>query len=97
MAAAPILAPPCPANWVSSLDRLALEGLIEIAIAEADARDGDPDREPGFDCCEASDDHLGGVHPRWRGHRLISPDDDFGLCIEYGVDQSRPTRLVIRY
>ena len=68
---------PAPAGPLSRLPRPVLEAIVEAAIAELDARDGDPDAEPETDEFEsmrygtgpgdsedAEDEALGESFPR---------------------------------
>ena len=50
------------------LPRETIETIIEAALAELDAREGDPDLEPEVDCCEANDDDPSSMRLEVKGY-----------------------------
>ena len=64
------------AGILATLPRAVLEALIEAAIAELDARDGDPDLEPEEDAEDFDADlHLGAAGLREPEILLPAPAD----------------------
>lgn len=90
MATRAIAAPgPDLVQVLTRIERAKLEAFVEVTIGILNVLDGDAEAEPDVDRCEADDDHPGPIHPRWKGVKPVSLDDDHGRCLIYGVDQRR--------